>query len=470
MGTEIGKFPQKDCPKTFPCCGEGRLEHLIFFLFITLCLILKIISIIIYTLFLTGGTLALNELHFDRGEQRQLNELLFKGSSETPVPKIVGLAVDVELIRHNNNTGLSSISTKGESRLDVYSSIFSGGAIREVSTSTLNVPREVPNDRIGFKALQIRYLDDKNSIHNDNNGLSNISDSFTIYSVKNILNTKESPLILTKNLSRCGSYFILKVYAANYLLHFHEFLLSLIVKSSYFYKSSNSSFFHLCARWNIKDVVVYVNSILKSENSSSPVLRGYSSVFLCANKRIPGMRGLFIGITHQAGIKAFSELDQWLKYYSNDNILAIHVEDFNISRLTQKGSKSSCIDHDLRKKAPHVYLSSVCTSLNGNSDHKPINLHIYNTKCDDIISHNYFSALANDLESISKDTSANEMAEKNKAFVPSKLKRTCFSLPHLYSYLDQFTKYHKLCNTIRKIKNLFSPNDENNNMKNSIKL
>jgi len=42
-------------------------------------------------LFLLGGTLALNELHFDSGEQRQLNELLFKGSSESPVPKIVGL-------------------------------------------------------------------------------------------------------------------------------------------------------------------------------------------------------------------------------------------------------------------------------------------------------------------------------------------------------------------------------------------
>jgi len=46
------------------------------------------------------------------------------------------------------------------------------------------------------------------------------------------------------------------------------------------------------------------------------------------------------------------------------------------SRLTQKGSKSSCIDHVIynKAKAPHVYLSSVCTSLNGNSDHKPINL------------------------------------------------------------------------------------------------
>ena len=85
-------------------------------------------------MFLLGGTLALNELHFDSGEQRQLNELLFKGSSESPVPKIVGLAefltsaipiisssfellfdryckisnltksVDVVLIRHNDNT------------------------------------------------------------------------------------------------------------------------------------------------------------------------------------------------------------------------------------------------------------------------------------------------------------------------------------------------------------------------------
>ena len=36
-------------------------------------------------------TLVLNELHFDSGEQRQLNELLFKGSSESPVPKNWGL-------------------------------------------------------------------------------------------------------------------------------------------------------------------------------------------------------------------------------------------------------------------------------------------------------------------------------------------------------------------------------------------
>ena len=93
-------------------------------------------------MFLLGGTLVLNELHFDSGKQRQLNELLFKGSSESPVPKIVGLAefltsaipfisssfellfdryckipnlskrVDVVLIRHNDNTGSASISTK----------------------------------------------------------------------------------------------------------------------------------------------------------------------------------------------------------------------------------------------------------------------------------------------------------------------------------------------------------------------
>ena len=43
-------------------------------------------------LFLLGGTLVLNELHLDSGEQRHLNELLFKGSSESLVPKIVGLA------------------------------------------------------------------------------------------------------------------------------------------------------------------------------------------------------------------------------------------------------------------------------------------------------------------------------------------------------------------------------------------
>ena len=168
----------EDCPKTCPCRGEGNqsFEHWIFkcdalasfrwnslnFIDDLYVLFARKIRMLIYLssydsmtdfndyinyyiyLFLLGGTLALNELHFDCGEQRQLNELLFKG---LPVPKIVGLAefltsaipiisssfellfdkysklpnvtksVDVVLIRYNDNTGSSSISTKGKSQL-----------------------------------------------------------------------------------------------------------------------------------------------------------------------------------------------------------------------------------------------------------------------------------------------------------------------------------------------------------------
>jgi len=147
----------------------GRLERLILLLSMTLFLILKIISIIIYYLFLFDGTLALNELHFDRGEQRQLNELLFKGSSESPVPKIVGMteflasaipninslfellfdryskipnltkSVDVVLIRHNDNTGSSSISTKGESRLSSSINDDSGESLVDTKLSILKM-------------------------------------------------------------------------------------------------------------------------------------------------------------------------------------------------------------------------------------------------------------------------------------------------------------------------------------------
>jgi len=120
-------------------------------------------------MFLLGGTLALNELHFDSGEQRQLNELLFKGSSESPVPKIVGLAefltsaipiisssfellfdryckisnltksVDVVLIRHNDNTGSSSISTEGESRLNSSINDESGESLVDTTLSILKM-------------------------------------------------------------------------------------------------------------------------------------------------------------------------------------------------------------------------------------------------------------------------------------------------------------------------------------------
>ena len=89
-------------------------------------------------MFLLGGTLALNELHFDSGEQRHLNELLTNCSSESTVPYLVGLAeflsktipiisssfellfdkyrliqtrsVDVVLIGHRNNVTYSSIN------------------------------------------------------------------------------------------------------------------------------------------------------------------------------------------------------------------------------------------------------------------------------------------------------------------------------------------------------------------------
>ena len=120
-------------------------------------------------MFLLGGTLALNELHFDSGEQRHLNELLFKGSSSSPVPKIVGLAefltsavpiisssfellfdryckipnltksVDVVLIRHNDNTGSSSSSTKGESRLSSSINDDSGESLVDTTLSILKM-------------------------------------------------------------------------------------------------------------------------------------------------------------------------------------------------------------------------------------------------------------------------------------------------------------------------------------------
>jgi len=120
-------------------------------------------------LFLLGGTLVLNELHFDSGEQRQLNELLFQGPSESPVPKIVGLAefltraipiissslellfdryykipnltksVDVVLIRHNDNTGSSSISTKGESRPSGSINDESGESLVDITLSILKI-------------------------------------------------------------------------------------------------------------------------------------------------------------------------------------------------------------------------------------------------------------------------------------------------------------------------------------------
>jgi len=115
----------EDCPKTCPCCGENNqsFEHWIFkcnalasfrwnslnFIDDLYVLFARKIRVLNHFssydsisdfndyinhykyLIILGGTLALNELYFDSGEQRQLNELLFKGSSESAVPKIVGL-------------------------------------------------------------------------------------------------------------------------------------------------------------------------------------------------------------------------------------------------------------------------------------------------------------------------------------------------------------------------------------------
>jgi len=122
----------------------------------------------IYLLIL-DGTLVLNELHFDSGEQRQLNELLFKGSSESPVPKIVGLvefltraipiisslfellfdkysklpnltnSENVVLIKHNDNTGSSSIFTKGESHPSRSINDESGESLVDTTLSILKM-------------------------------------------------------------------------------------------------------------------------------------------------------------------------------------------------------------------------------------------------------------------------------------------------------------------------------------------
>jgi len=193
----------QNCPKTYPCCGEGNqtFEHWIFkcdalasfrwnslnfiddfyvlFIrkirafnplssYISISYFEYYINHYIY-LFLLGRTLVLNELHFDSGEQRQLNELLFKGSSESPIPKIVGLAefltraipiisssfellfdryckipnltksVDVVLLRHNDNTGSSSISTKGESRPSSSINDESGESLVDTTLSILKM-------------------------------------------------------------------------------------------------------------------------------------------------------------------------------------------------------------------------------------------------------------------------------------------------------------------------------------------
>jgi len=75
-------------------------------------------------------------------------------------------------------------------------------------------------------------------------------------------------------------------------------------------------------------------------------------------------------------LKAFSELDQWLRSHTNDNsqyalwktkeMLSKYIPDWTVAMqsvniiMYTKGSKSSCIDHIIYNKAivPHVHLSS----------------------------------------------------------------------------------------------------------------
>jgi len=116
--------------------------------------------------------------------------------------------------------------------------------------------------------------------------------------------------------------------------------------------------------------------------------------------------------------------------------------------------------------------------------------HICKTKNSDILSHNYFSILANDLDSHYISLTADEMVEKFintannigkdiKAFIPTNLKGSSFHCPYYIkklshekhiafrnikpyfncenvdNYLEQFNKYKKLCKLITKTKSKF---------------
>jgi len=236
-------------------------------------------------------------------------------------------------------------------------------------------------------------------------------------------------------------------------------------------------------------------------------------------------------------INAFVELSHWLNFHDKNDSPAILVGDFNMS-LTKiksyisrhypewtvatlqgnqftyaKGTRSSCIDHVIFNKsmATHVNKTSVCTSFFGISDHKPIifsckktlsddfirptktfkwSTHICNTKDSTIFSHNYFSVLAEDLDShknvLTADGMVNKFLETStkvgkdiKAFVPSKLHGSAFHCPYFIKklshekhnaymnikpffncenvndYLSQMNNYLKICKTIKKVKSKF---------------
>ena len=203
-----------------------------------------------------------------------------------------------------------------------------------------------------------------------------------------------------------------------------------------------------------------------------------------------------------------------IKTYISNNFPNWYIAPLYGNQFTYaKGTRSSCIDHVIYNEAlaSHINKTSVCTSFYGISDHKPILLscnkvlsdgfirptkvskwstHICKTKNSDILSHNYFSILENDLDSHYNSLTADEMVEKFintannigkdiKAFIPTNLKGSAFHCPYYIkklshekhiafrnikpyfncenvdNYLEQFNKYEKLCKLIKKTKSKF---------------
>ena len=220
------------------------------------------------------------------------------------------------------------------------------------------------------------------------------------------------------------------------------------------------------------------------------------SIFLKANRK-------------KARLVAFDEPSQWLHFHNRKNVPAVLVGVFNMSLKKiktyisnnffnwyiaplygnqytyAKGTRSYCIDHVIYNEAltTHISKTSVCTSFYGISDHKPIllscnkvlsddfirsakvsewSIYICKTKNSDILSHNYFSILANDLDShynlLSADemvenfiNTANNMGKDIKAFIPTNLKGSGF---HCLYYIKKLS--HEKHIVFRNIKPYFN--------------
>ena len=223
--------------------------------------------------------------------------------------------------------------------------------------------------------------------------------------------------------------------------------------------SSSAKFFNLCACWNIngwntnkRDGLTYFNSIfrpicvclqevgnssfLNSFSNQYPFLNHYKSVLRRADKKVPGMRGLYIGVhsscqyssdpfeykyiisvninsfwgvrcsignTYIPSLKhsnsrntAISDLTKWLKDHQNNP--SILVGDFNMSKekllahisstsqywsimdmkghefTWSSGGKNSCIDFIIvnDKMKGYLNIASVCNTFNDISDHFPL--------------------------------------------------------------------------------------------------